>query len=73
MTPSTFKTRLSSGKWYIDEHHPEGDVSRTFKRFPTEAEAQAEADQMTADAASTARFLARRAAREEASRGHHRA
>lgn len=61
--PSEFKVRESSGKWYVDEHH-DGTVTRNFRRFKTEAEAQAEADLRAASEASLGRYLARRAAQE---------
>lgn len=71
--PSVFKVRGCGGRWYIDEHGADGSVSRTFKRFPTEEEAQEEADRLTEAEARIARYLARRAAGEEAPRGPGRA
>ena len=61
--PSTYEVRYSSGKWYIDERHA-GGVERTFRRFRTEAEAREEAERLTREEASLARYIARRA-REE--------
>lgn len=61
--PSTYEVRFSSGKWYIDERHA-GGVDRTFRRFPTEAEARAEADRLTEEDARLARYIARRAEKE---------
>lgn len=59
--PSVFKARGVCGKWYIDEHGADGSVSRTFQRFATREEAEAEAERLTDAEARIARYLARRA------------
>ena len=58
--PSEFRVRESSGKWYVDEHR-DGLVYRNFRRFSTEAEAQAEAKLRTDGDRALTRFLAKRA------------